>query len=371
MIRMGEKIQDNAYRVNQLLERRVNEWLGNYRSSRYLFNLGDLWSIEKQKPNLIWGSKQRQKQKLLAQSKRRIYRNFGLLGGVLALLMGIGGWLHYTAWGQVTQIRWKLTNVSQQISDSQYQSKAVAAFVKDQNFSQAFKLVNQIKHPSYRANALRTIAETYNKLNQPDKAAELLQDAGVSAKQIENSDDRANVLRTIAETYNKLKRPDKAAELLQDVIAAANQIENSSYRADVLEAITEVYSKLNQPEKAVEVLQSALAIANQIESSDERRTYTLINIAEVAANLKQPKIAVEVLQDAIASANQIESSSDRANALITIAQAAANLTNWGQALKAVQQCPSNDCEVELLANVLTVYAEQQHPELKEKVMSNK
>ena len=59
-----------------------------------------------------------------------------------------------------------------------------------------------------------------------------------------------------------------------------------------------------------------------------------------------------------------------ANATTRIAEAAANLKNWGQALKAVQQCPSDDYEVELLASVLTVYAEQQHPELKEEVMSN-
>ncbi len=55
VIRLGEKIQDKAYRANQLLERRVNEWLGNNRSSRYLFSPRELWSIERQKPYLIWG----------------------------------------------------------------------------------------------------------------------------------------------------------------------------------------------------------------------------------------------------------------------------------------------------------------------------
>jgi hypothetical protein len=30
-----------------------------------------------------------------------------------------------------------------------------------------------------------------------------------------------------------------------------------------------------------------------------------------------------------------------------------------------QKCTSKDCEVELLAKVLTIYAEQQHPQLKE------
>ena len=49
-----------------------------------------------------------------------------------------------------------------------------------------------------------------------------------------------------------------------------------------------------------------------------------------------------------------------------IAEAEANLKNYRQALKVVQQCTSKDCEVESLAKVLTVYAEQKYPELKEK-----
>ena len=43
----------------------------------------------------------------------------------------------------------------------------------------------------------------------------------------------------------------------------------------------------------------------------------------------------------------------------------ANLKNWGEVLKVLQQCPSKDFQVGSLAKVLTVHAEQQHPELKD------
>ncbi|MGH8002770.1 MAG: hypothetical protein ACREPR_25895, partial [Brasilonema sp.] len=68
---------------------------------------------------------------------------------------------------------------------------------------------------------------------------------------------------------------------------------------------------------------------------------------------------------ALTSANQISNSIIKADALSAIAEAEANLKNWGQALNVVQQCPSQDCEVDSLARVLMVHVEQQHPELKE------
>lgn len=176
-------------------------------------------------------------------SQQRIYLSLGGIGSILLLAVGIWGWLNYTTLGQLTQIRWQLTNVSQR-AGSEYQSAAAVAFAKDGNSAQALKL--------------------------------------------------------------------------------ANQIQNSYSKADALEAIAQAIGQLNPPQTAADLLEKALA-----------------------------------------SANQIPDSFDKARALRAIAVVAADLKNWGQALKAMQQCPSYNCQVELLAEVLTVHAEQQHPELKE------
>ncbi len=152
--------------------------------------------------------------------------------------------------------------------------------------------------------------------------------------------------------------------MLSKAIASANQIQDSRYQADVLRAITEAISKLNQPEKAAELLSKAIASANQIQDS-RYQARALRAIAEAYSKLNQPEKAAELFSKAIASANQIQDSGYQADALRAIAEAAANLKNWGQALKVAQQCPSKNCEVELLARVLTIYAEQQRPELEE------
>jgi tetratricopeptide (TPR) repeat protein len=324
VIQSGEQVQDKAYRASQLLERRVNEWLGNNRSSRYVFNLKELWSIEQQKPYLIWGSKLQQKQELLEQSKRRIYWILGGFWGVLLAVIVILGWLNYTPWGQLTQIRWQLTHVSQRISNPQFQLQAVTAFAKDKNFAQASQLANQIKASQIPTYYLSLVAETYGKHNQPKKITPLLEKAINSANQIDDLDDKTSALRDIAEAYSKLNQPQQATLLLAKAIDSANQIDDLDDKTSALRDIAEAYSKLNQPEKATPLLKKV-----------------------------------------INSVNQIGNSSVKAIVLSAIAEAQANLKHWRKALKVVKQCPSDNCKLESLARILTAHAEQQHPELKQ------
>jgi hypothetical protein len=143
----------------------VKIWIDSNYNSRYLLNLQELWLIEQQKSYLMWGDKQQQKERLIRQSKRRIYRNFGIFGSIVVSVMGIWGWFNHTILGQLTQIRWKLTNTSPQ-SSAEHQAEAVAAFAKDLQFEKATKLAESLENLAeslenldYKADALRAIAE--------------------------------------------------------------------------------------------------------------------------------------------------------------------------------------------------------------------
>lgn len=72
--RFAGKELSGIARANQLLERRVNEWLGNDRSNRFLLNFQELWTIRKQKPYLEWKKKKKQKEILLKRSQLRLIR---------------------------------------------------------------------------------------------------------------------------------------------------------------------------------------------------------------------------------------------------------------------------------------------------------
>ncbi|MBE9210906.1 hypothetical protein IQ244_31290, partial [Nostoc sp. LEGE 06077] len=237
VLKLSGKILPKADKANELLNKQVKIWIDSNQNPRYLLGWRELWLIEQQKSYLMWGDRQKQKEKLIYKSKQRIYRNFGIFGFIAVLGMGIWGWLNYTISGQLTQIRWQLTNASEQINNPQYQVKAISAFAKDQNFSQASKLANKISDSESKASALRAIAETYSKLNNQQKASELLQTALDSANKISDSYSKAYALSAIAETYSKLNNQQKASELLQTALDSANKISDSYFKAYALSAI--------------------------------------------------------------------------------------------------------------------------------------
>ncbi len=67
----GQELSETD-QANQLLERRVNEWMGNNRTSRYLFTWRELLLIRRHKPFIVWGTKRIQKEALLSRSRRRL-----------------------------------------------------------------------------------------------------------------------------------------------------------------------------------------------------------------------------------------------------------------------------------------------------------
>ena len=72
-----------------------------------------------------------------------------------------------------------------------------------------------------------------------------------------------------------------------------------------------------------------------------------------------------MLSQAFDLASNIGETSRKTETLVLIAQAQANLKNWGEALTVTKECSTDPCHVQSLAAVLTIHAEQQHPELKE------
>ncbi len=296
-------------------------------------------------------------------SKQRIYLSLGGIGSILLLALGIWGWLNYTTLGQLTQIRWQLTDVSQR-TDPQHQSQAAVAFTKDENPAEALTIANQIQNSRYKADALSAIAEAYSKLNQPQKAAPLLKEALASANQIQNSYFKANALRAIAEAYSKLNQPQKAAPLLKEALASAKQIDDYDPQARALIAIAQAIGKLNEPE-APDLLKEALASTKQILDFDSK---ALITIAQAIGKLNKPE-AADLLKEVIASANRIQDSRDKAEALSAIAQVYGKLNQpqtaaplLKKALASANQIQDSRQKAEALSAIAQVYGKLNQPQ---------
>ena len=312
----------SADKANQLLDRRVNEWLGNQRSSRYLFNWQELRFIGRQKPFLVWGVNQRNKEELLQRSWRRLRLRLVAIGMALVFgLVGMGLW--YSPGGQIQQVRWKLSGLSKRVS-YEYREKAAIAFLKDGNFEKVLEIAESITDLSDKAGVLTTIAETIGQIENFPEAAQSLELAISATDSIPDSDDKALVLTAIAETYGKIENFPQAARSLELAIAAADSITNSYYKAGVLREIAETYGKIE-------------------------------NFPQAARSLEL----------AIAAAQDITDSSRKAGVLTTIIPVQAKLDRWREAHNTVSLCPTDECKVESLYLILTAWAEKKNPELKE------
>ena len=113
------------------------------------------------------------------------------------------------------------------------------------------------------------------------------------------------------------------------------------------------------------MLQQALNSANQIKD-DYYKVSTLSVIAEAYTKLNKPEDATKLLSQAFNLAAKIGDTATKTQTLVSIAQAQANLKNWGEALTVTKECSEDACHVQSLAAVLTVYAEQKHPQLEDK-----
>ncbi|MEM8781179.1 MAG: hypothetical protein AAGF26_20470 [Cyanobacteria bacterium P01_G01_bin.49] len=240
VIKISGKILPKAYKANELLNKKVKIWIENDYSSRYLLGVRELWFIEAHKQYLIWGTKQQQKEKLIQQSKRKLYRNFGILGTILLFLIAGWGWLNHTTAGQLWQIRRELAYWSGKVNDG-YKSQAAIAFAKDGKIRQMNQLLDQVENSDDKAETLGAIAQAYSQLQDPNQAVKLLEQALEAANQIESSDDKARALSAISQAQANLKR-------WGDALATTKKCPSHDCRVWSLSAVLRVYAEFKNPE---------------------------------------------------------------------------------------------------------------------------
>ena len=309
LMRLAGKELSAVDKANQLLERRVNEWLGNNYNPHFLLGIWDLWLIKQQKPYLIWGSKRQQKERLIAASWRRINRVTTVLTIVAMIVVFFSGWLLYNPEGQIQQVRWKINNPLasslERISDKQA-AEAAIAFAKDERWQLAFNLVDKyIKRSEDKTSFIVQFAKIVPQQEDSNQAQAKLQKALTATKEINDSSFQSDALRAIAQAYGQLKDPAAAQEVLKSALKVTEQINNLSSQSDALRAIAEVYGQLKDETAAQEGLKSALKVTEQI-NNPLIQSAALRKIAEVYGQLKNEAAAEEGLKSALKVTEQIK-----------------------------------------------------------------
>jgi tetratricopeptide (TPR) repeat protein len=365
IVRVAGQELKAAERANCLLDRRVNEWIGNGRSHDYLLSWRELWLLRQQKDHLVWGANRRDKEKLLKQSWQTVYRAiWALLMALILLLTGFAVWS--TPWGQRSQMHWELAGLRQKISDGS-RKQASVAFAEIGNQQQAFSMIDLMNSPSYKADALSAIAGVYGKLNETEVAKSGLAQLQTIAEKIDDSFSKAHTLSAIAEAYSKLSQPEAAKSVLVQAQNNAEKIDEPSSKAFALSSIAEAYSKLSQPEAAKSVLVQAQIIAEKIDEPSSK-AFALTRIAEAYIKLNQPEVAKSGLAQLQTTAEKIDDSFSKTRVLSAIARAYIKLGQPETAQTIAENIDELGSKASVLIAIAEAYSKLNEPEAVKSVL---
>ncbi|MEM9448717.1 MAG: AAA family ATPase [Cyanobacteria bacterium P01_E01_bin.6] len=402
LLKLEDKVISEVDQVNQLLDRRVNIWEGNQYDRRYLLNWRELWRIEQQKANLAWGTKRRQKERLLARSRRWVYGAAGVVATLLAAALVFSSWLYVTPQGQIQQASWQLKHpIGSRLeyrSDAEV-ARAAMAFVKlgdwnkgfdleqqyinrssDQSYfvqevariaprlldderakillSRALSIANTIdNNPLSKSNALTAIATAYRELGDASDAVSSLEAAMMATQAIDEPSAQSNALSAIATAYGELGDASDAVSSLEAAMTATQAIDDPSAQSLALRAIATAYGALGNANDAVTILEAAMTATQAINEPGEQ-SHALRAIVFAAGDLGDRQMTVALLETIRQEADRINASS----ALQRVAVEYARLHNWGKAVGTLRTANEQN-QIAGLTQILSLRAEQQHPAL--------
>ena len=356
-------------KANHLLDRRVNEWLGNRCDSRYLFGPRELWLLTQQKPYLVWGSKREQKEKLLRLSQRRVYSGLAVASLMILITSGLSGWLTFTPSGQIYKINWQLSSLLGEANSGDMIVDAAIAFAKNEQWDKAFQITQQYLQPkpesintaSPRDQDLATfIAEATRVLiytSPPDGQLNVLTRLETLTTSIQSDRSKSNALSAIAAAYGTLKDPTQAQAVLADALSAAQTIQDDSSKSSALRAIAAAAGSLEDPTQAQAVLADALSAAQTIQS-DGYKSDALRAILSTAIALTDKRLVQEFLTPAV----RVIHRENLSVPMVIGANYYAKQVDWFQALQTLRPAEKRE-KIIGLSQLLTILAEHKNTSL--------
>ena len=339
-----------ADKANQLLDRRVNEWLGNQRQARYWFGPLELWRIERQLPYLVWGPKRRQKEQLLRLSRRRIYGIAAAAALVICMATGLSGWLLYTPAGQMRQVRTQLWNHIARTNSTFKAAHGALAYAKHSEWATAQTILRQ--HVARQdKSVLWFIQEATRFLPEGQELLALSQHLMPLAENIKSDQYKSSALRAMAAAYVELKDPARAQTLLAKALTAAEALESDWSKSSALGAIAAASVELKDPARAQTLLAKALTAAEALKS-DGQKASRVSSIIEAIATVPDPALRQELFAKALKIAQDAEASVP----MVEIATLYAQQQQWVKALAALKGSRESE-KIVGLTRIFTAEAE--------------
>jgi hypothetical protein len=270
------ELLDDAARANDLLDRRVREWITNERSSRFLLPLLEYWTVKRQRPYLIWGDARAEKELLLQRSRRRCQRRAAYLGLGAMVLISL-----YPVWNSRLIQRYYINRDLIRLSTLHPTENVARALGLIGDWPMATSVADSLTNNIRRNSALEGVAA------QMAKEGLACNDNGLLEQAIQMStkpDPRTGLrmLLTITEMTAEARNVGKTEELLgqAEVLAAGL---SPSDRSDELAQIAVTMTKVGDANRAKELMHQAIKQTDVLEASDRSRNLLKFTVMTVQA----------------------------------------------------------------------------------------
>ena len=302
---VGE-LSDDVEKANTLLERRTNEWLGNQRLKRFLLNFSELRLIDKQKHSLVWGDNQRDKEALIAASRRRHLTNVAVYAVLPVLAMiGYGLWW-LSPQGQIYECESYLNAIVTRVdaNDDERKAAVLEALINSDN-SLRIKHIYQLEYlqktivekitDEYRKafvfQALATAAAT---LGDKTQGLAYLTQLQTATEKITDEERKATVFQALATAAATLGDKTQGLAYLTQLQTATEKITDEEGKATVFQALATAAATLGDPEQALQFSQRAVNVARNSKASDNG---AFLNNAELNAQAGNYRTACNLARE--------------------------------------------------------------------------
>jgi tetratricopeptide (TPR) repeat protein len=316
-----------ADQANQLLDRRVNEWLGNDRARRYLLTWRDWRRIRRHRPFLEWGTRKRQKEALLAQTRQYWRRCAGAAALLALLLLSAVGWW-FSPWGQIWLVKRELGSLIGRVGDEAAHQAAVALY-KAGAFERARRATEAMGDSRVKILALSALAGAAAEMGQPAKAAALFEQVRETVEGVSDPRGKVLALSDLAEAAAKIGDPAKASALIEQARQMADGIGDPRDKALTVGDLAEAAAMVDPAKSPLLVEQARQTVERMGDPGGKARTFR--DLAAVAARLNDPARAATLIDQARQAAGEIGDPRDRSSMFTELA---VNVMNTGDVVKA-------------------------------------
>jgi len=271
--KVAGKSLSEVERANHLLERRINEWLGNDRASRYLLTWRELRSIERQLPYLSWGSQRLLGEKLLSKSKRR-WRRRVILACLISLIIPtsiIGGFIWWnSSYGRIYRVTNQLLKLSESKSEAQDLERVATAFAYVNKFEISQQISNRIRERVDKVHALTEISQAAVIVGDANQAAIFLQQARQVMEAIDEPSRKVTALGDVAVATARIGDTKRARELLSQALRDLEEVKDNYPKGLALTKVAVAEANIAEISKSGDdmFLDRALSAANNIKTDD-------------------------------------------------------------------------------------------------------